>query len=213
MRWFAVVCHRASLPFLAPARLGCFLPALLLLGCSEPSTIDIEPERLLISAKSETLQLRATVKDRGGKVLSQTPVTFLSMTPTMATVDGSGSVQAITSGTATILIRAGKVSKEVDVLIQLAKRIAIDPDRPLFMLGVTKGFKATVYNDRDQPMIAGEIRWATSDPKIFTVDKEGNVKTVGEGEASLTVHAAGIQGSTTITVKHEELHKDGSLSQ
>jgi uncharacterized protein YjdB len=186
---------------------------LLCWGCSEPATIDIEPERLLIGSKSETLQLRATVKDNGGKILSQTPVTFQSMTPTMANVDGSGNVQAITSGTATILIRAGKVSKEVDVLIQLAKRIAIDPDNQMLMLGVTKGFKATVYNDRDQPMIAGEIRWATSDPKIFTVDKDGNVKTVGEGEASLTVHAAGIQGSTKITVKHEELHEDGTLTQ
>jgi uncharacterized protein YjdB len=135
------------------------------------------------------------------------------MTPTMATVDHLGNVQAVTSGAATILVESPPASKEVEVLVQLAKKITIAPRQPMMMLGVTKGFKATVINDRDQPMIAGEIRWSTSDPEIFTVDKDGNVKTLKEGKATLTAHAAGTQGTTEITVKHEELHEDGTLSQ
>ena len=194
-------------------RSGLVVVVLSSFACSEPASIDIQPERPLIGSKTETLQLRATVKDKNGKVLSQVPVTWASMTPTMANVDTSGNVTAVTSGTATILARAGQASKEVDVIVSLAKRIAFDPDKPLLMMGITKAFKVTVYNDRDQPLIAGELRWSTSDPKIFTVDKFGNVKTLEEGTATLTVHALGIEGKNEITVKHEELHEDGSLSQ
>jgi uncharacterized protein YjdB len=184
-----------------------------LAGCSSPATIDVEPKNLLLKGKSETIQLQPTVKDASGKVMHDVAVTFKSMTPTMATVDASGNVQAVTSGTGTILVSCGKASQEVEVIIQIPKKIEIDPSSPMMMLGVTKGFKATVINDRDQPMIAGEVRWVSSDPNIFTVDASGNVKTVNEGEAKLTAFAAGIESTTTITVKHEELHEDGTLSQ
>jgi uncharacterized protein YjdB len=135
------------------------------------------------------------------------------MTPTMATVDSAGLIKPVTSGTAAILVTADGVSKEVEVLVQLPKKIAIEPNNPMLMLGVTRGFKATVYNDRDQPMLAGEIHWSTSDPQIFTVDKQGNVTTKEEGEATLTVDAAGIRASTKVLVKHEELQEDGRLRQ
>ena len=139
---------------------------------------------------------------------------YTSLTETMLNVDETGTLQAVTSGTGTVLIQAGKLTKQVDVQIQIPKRIAIQSTSPMpLMLGVLTGFKATVYDDRNQPMIAGEIRWTSSDPEIFTVDDRGNVKTHKEGEATLTVHAAGIQGAMKVPVKHEELHEDGSLSQ
>ena len=117
----------------------------------------------------------------------------------MLKVDEAGSVQAVTSGTGSVLVEAGKLTKQVDVLIQIAKRIEIQTTSPMpLMLGVLTGFKATVFDDRNQPMIAGEIRWTSSDPEIFTVDDRGNVKTHKEGEATLTVHAAGIQGTMKV---------------
>ncbi len=182
-------------------------------GCNSPTTIEVESERLLLTGKGESLQLKPIVKGKDGQPLHDVPVTFRSLSPTLANVDSNGNVSAVTSGTATILIEAGKIARQVDVLIQIPKKIKIDPEAPWLMLGVTKGFKATIYDDRNRPMIAGEIRWSSSDPKIFTVDKFGNVKTLEEGKALLIAHAAGIQGNTEITVKHEELHEDGTLSQ
>lgn len=182
-------------------------------ACNSPATIEVEPARPLLTSKDDQLQLSATVKDDTGKVLSGAKVSFKSLTPTMASVDALGSVQAITSGSATILVESGKATKQVEVLIQIAKKIKIEPDSPMLMLGVTRRFKATVIDDRDQPMIAGEIRWSSSDPAIFSVDKEGDVKTLTEGTAKLQAHAPGISDSTEITVKHEELQEDGSLSQ
>ena len=97
---------------------------------------------------------------------------------------------------------------------KLPKKIVIEPFKRLLMLGVTKGYKAKVFDDRDEQMITGEgVRWSSSDPTIFTVDKYGNIKTIKEGKATLTAFAAGIKGTAEITVKHEEHHEDGSLNQ
>ena len=66
---------------------------------------------------------------------------------------------------------------------------------------------------RRAPGPCRKIRWASSDPTIFSVDSYGDVKTLTEGTAKLTAHAPGISDSTEITVKHEELGEDGTLSQ
>lgn len=194
-------------------RLLIVVPILLAAGCNSPATIDVEPARPLLTGKGKSLKLEATVKDEQGKVLSGVPVGFKSLTPTMASVDAMGNVTAVTSGTATVLVEAGKASRQVEILIQIPKKIVISPPDSLLMLGVSKRYKGTVIDDRDKPMIAGEIRWSSSDPEILTVDKYGDVKTLKEGAANLTAHAAGISSEMLITIKHEELLEDGTLAQ
>lgn len=181
-------------------------------GCKRAAKIEISPRSPLMTGKGDTLQLKATVMDEDGNKLPEVLVLFKSMTPTMATVDGQGKVSAVQSGDATILVRAGRVSQEINIQIQIPKKIVIKPFVRRLMVGVSKGYKATVIDDRDQPMITGEgVKWSTSDPTILTVDKYGNIKTVKEGIATLTAFAAGITGTAEITIKHEELHQDGSL--
>jgi uncharacterized protein YjdB len=204
------------------------LPLALLLAsaCQGPAKIEVEPARPLLGSKGDRLQLKVKVMDSSGGLLSSAAVQFKSLTPTMATVDGTGTVSPVTSGLATILVQSGKASKEVEIVVQIPTKIIIEPSSTtetsstcsatdcLLMLGVHKGFKATVVNDRDSPMIAGEVRWSSSAPAIFTVDTLGNVKTLTEGKATLTAFAAGIQGVKEITIKHEQVSEDGTtLSQ
>ena len=189
------------------------LTALAAVGCNGPAKIEIEPKNPRITSRAGTVQLVATVLNKEGTALPGVKRRFKTMTPTMATVDSNGKVTPVTSGTATVLVRAGKLSKEVDILIDIPTKIVILPDSFYLMLGVHKQYKATVYNDRKQVIITGGgVRWTTSDPAVFSVDKFGNIKTLTEGEAVLTAFAAGIKGSAKITVKHEELHKDGALT-
>ena len=181
-------------------------------GCQRVEKIKVSPERPLMSSRTEGLQLKAVALDKDGKELPDVRVIFKTMTPTMATVDGQGKVTAVQSGDATILMRAGRISRSVNIQIQIPKKIVIKPFVRNLMLGVRKQYKATVIDDRDQPMITGEgVKWSTSDPETITVDKYGNIKTVKEGRASITAFAAGIKGVAEITVKHEELDKEGVL--
>ena len=196
------------------------LGVLLLAACKpSPAKIEVAQENLLLQSKGDAVKIEATVKDREGKILPDAPITFKTMTPTMATVDPDGTVRAVTSGNATVLVQAGDVRKEVNVLVQIPAKLVVksrgegDFSSPVLMLGVTKGYSATVYNDRKEPMIAGDVTWEVSDPEILKVDKLGNIKTLKEGECTLTAHAAGLKGSLVIKVKHEELTEEGLLVQ
>ena len=183
-------------------------------GCkARPASLEVRPDNLLITEKGGTLQLQVIPRDGDGNQIDLTELSFKSMTPTMATVDGNGLVKAVQSGLATVLITANGVPKEVEISLQIPKKIEIDPDGAWLMLGVTKGFKATVINDRDKPILAGGVRWTTSNPEVASVDKHGNVKTLTEGTTTITAYAAGISGKTRLTVKHEEFNgEDGTLS-
>ena len=44
-----------------------------------------------------------------------------------------------------------------------------------------------------------ELAWTSSDDKIATVDKDGNVKAVAEGKATLTVTATQGSGDSAVT--------------
>lgn len=192
---------------------------LLCTACSPtPAKIEVK-EGLLIGSKDETVQIQPTVKDAKGNVLSDVKVSYKSLTPTMATVDQSGTVRPVSSGMATILVKAGDASTNVEVLVQIPTKIKIKPQaldqfsNPVMMLGVTRKYVATVFNDKNEPMIAGEVRWSSSNPEVLTIDKVGNVKSLKEGESTLTAVAAGLKGELTVQVKHEELSEDGLLSQ
>lgn len=190
------------------------LALVLAAGCKvRPASLDVKPDNLLITEKGGTLQLQVIPKDKSGNPMASSEVTFKAMTPTMATVNSSGLVKAVQSGLATVLISTNGLDKEVEISLQIPQKIVIDPDNKWTMLGVTRGYKATVINDRGKPILAGGVRWTSSNPEIASVDKFGNVKTLTEGVTTITAYAAGIQGDTKLTVKHEEFNdEDGTLS-
>ncbi len=47
------------------------------------------------------------------------------------------------------------------------------------------------------------IRWSVSDPSVVSIDRNGVVKTLKEGQVVITAYAGETRGQTTITVKHE----------
>jgi hypothetical protein len=190
------------------------LAIVLAAGCkARPASLDVKPDNLLITKKGGTLQLQVIPKDKNGTPMSSSEITFKAMTPTMATVNSSGLVKAVQSGLATVLISVDGLDKEVEISLQIPQKIVIDPDNKWTMLGVTRGYTATVINDRGKPILAGGVRWTSSNPEIASVDKFGNVKTLTEGVTTITAYAAGIQGDTKLTVKHEEFNEeDGTLN-
>jgi len=187
---------------------------LLLAGCqATPESLEIGPDNLLIDKKGGTLQLQIKPLDRNGNEITVKEISYKSMTPTMATVSPTGLVRGVQSGLATILVTAGGYAKEVEISLQIPAKVVIDPSNHWMMLGVTRGYKATVINDRGKPILAGGVRWSSSNPEVAKVDKFGNVKSLTEGKTEITAYAGGLKGTTGLTVKHEEFDDEsGTLS-
>lgn len=184
----------------------------LLAACDSPAKIEVEPKMPMLQNTEKTLKLKVTVKDKSGKVLPGAKYTFQALTPTLLSVDSTGSVRASQSGVGAVLVSVGKLTKKVEISIQIPKRIGIDPDSPTLNVGLRKNIKATLYNDRGKAMLAaGPVTWTSSDPEVVSIDKDGMIKTIKEGKATITARASGISGTTVITVEHEKMQADGYL--
>ncbi|MCB9557699.1 MAG: Ig-like domain-containing protein [Deltaproteobacteria bacterium] len=194
--------HRAS-------KLALLVLAVACGGCKSPAAIDVSPETIRLTHERRQLQLRAVVKDSSGSPLEGVPVSFASLTPTIVSAASDGLIRAVKSGTGTVLAKAGNVKQEVSVVVQIAKKVTIDPDGARLNLGVTRKFRASVLDDQDRPLLAiGTVTWESSNPAVATIDAQGNVKTLTEGKTVLIAKVAGLSGSTTLEVKHEKFNKE-----
>lgn len=192
--------------------LAVVLLQLLLSGCGSPKKIEVKPDPAMIRSKAVPLQLKVTVKDGSGKVLSDAKVSYQALTPTILTVDATGKVRATHSGAGAVMIKAGKIEKKHEISVVIPGRIDIDPANPTLNVGLKKNIKATLFNDRGKPMLAASnVVWSSSDPTVVSIDKDGMIKTIKEGKATITAKAAGIKGTTVITVQHEKMQPDGYL--
>ena len=190
----------------------CAFAGFVAIGCQTPAKLAVKPKARVITEQGGTLDLKIEVQDRSGKALSGQALRFTSLTPLLLSVDQDGKVKAIASGRGQVLVQAGRVERKVDVDIQIAARVGINPDSPILNQGVRKSFYATVYDEGDRAIITGTgVRWTTSDPTVATIDARGSVKTLKEGKAKITAYVGGINGSTELTVQHEKIQADGYL--
>ena len=133
--------------------------------------------------KGKTMQLKATVNPSKA---SDKSVTWSTSNKNVATVDENGLVKGISSGTATIKATSsnGKVAKcTVTVKRVVASSVTLDKTAATVYKGKTVQLKATVNPSN---AVSTAVTWSTSNKNIATVDKNGLVKGVGCGNATIT---------------------------
>ena len=126
-------------------------------------------------------------------------LTFTSSDESVVTVDGEGNIEAINEGEAIITVSfAGDdkyAASEAIVYVTVSMintRIDIRSDDSLDMfVGDEDNITAFVVADYGSGMIPvihlKSLEYSSSDESVVTVDEDGNVKAVGEGEAVITV--------------------------
>ncbi|MBI1740889.1 MAG: Ig-like domain-containing protein [Candidatus Koribacter versatilis] len=84
--------------------------------------------------------------------------------------------------------------------------IAVTPPTPQVQEGKTTPLTATgTYDDNSRKNITKTATWTSSNQAIATVDSSGVVSGVTAGSASISASAAGLSGSTTVTVTLADL--------
>lgn len=83
-------------------------------------------------------------------------------------------------------------------------RITLDPGRVAVVAGDTLRVKATVLNDRAQPISDAAVTWASSDPAIATIDATGLVTGFKEGNASLTATSGPVSTDAPVAVQSRD---------
>lgn len=185
--------------FITGLMLLCILPT----GCTkdtqEPATPGLQEIILnttdLSMATGETYTLTFTTVPESVEGIV---VTWNSSNEAIATVD-NGTVTALATGTATITASYEDISATCNVTVTDevgVKAVTVNPERATVNVGETVTLEATV-----EPADAEyELTWSSSNPDIASVDNNGTVTGLAEGDAIITAEAGGKTGSCNISV-------------
>jgi trimeric autotransporter adhesin len=113
-------------------------------------------------------------------------------------------VTAVGSGTAVVTAESGDHSAAVEVQVQPAASIQMDPaDLALASIGATGTVTATLRDAEGAEIVGVPLDWSSSDEDVVTVDAEGTVEAIGVGTATVSAGIGSIEGTTTVTVSQE----------
>ncbi len=128
-------------------------------------------------------------------------VTFVSSTPSVASVDADGKVTALALGTTTITITAKSgVSAQitVNVIATSAASISLNKTSAILKASETVDLIATVLPATTTDK---SVTWKSANNAIATVDANGKVTAVAVGKTTITATAAsGISATCEVTV-------------
>ena len=148
-----------------------------------------------------TVQLTATAKDTNGGTVSGTTFTWSSDDTNVATVDNSGLVSAVATGTATITATAGSISGTASITVtQPVAAVSVSPATASITEGGTQQLTATATDSGGATISGATFTYASSDTSVATVDSNGLVTAVKAGSATITATSGGVDGTAAITV-------------
>jgi uncharacterized protein YjdB len=149
------------------------------------------------------VQLTATTLDANGNLLTGRAITWQSGTPGVATVSGSGLVQAVAPGTASIIATSEGVtgSALVTVTPVPVARVDVTPSSATIPANSTLQLSASPKDATGNVLTGRAVTWASSAPAVAQVTANGFVVGLTAGTANITATSEGIVGTAALTVQ------------
>jgi len=179
------------------------------LSVQSVSSVAIAPNPVTIAqGTSRRFTATATLADGTTQDVTSS-VTWVSTTPTIATITNAGWVTGLAPGTTTIGAEIGGqfATAPLTVTSAIMASLAITPTAPADVaLGGTQQYKATGrFSDLTTQDLTNQVTWSSSDPGVAVVDGFGTASITGPGTA--TVKASGsINGSAATDQKVLTMH-------
>ena len=147
-----------------------------------PTTIAVTPDSVVLIALGHSTQLTAEVRDQAGRAMEGIPVAWSSADTTVAVVDSSGLVGAVSNGAVTVTATAGEAAGEARVTVmQSAGLVTVSPSVDTVSPGDTLRLVAEAYDENGHVVEGAVFMWSSSDAPVATVDPSGLVRGAGEG--------------------------------
>jgi trimeric autotransporter adhesin len=165
------------------------------------ATIQLTPSLDTIFV-TQTVQLRATLRDSTGASLDGRVVQWSSSSPAIATVSATGLVVGVVTGTATITgVSEGRsATARVVVVPQPVGAVIVSPAQSTLSVG--QSLKLTVQViDEDGTLLPGRaVQYRSSNTGVATVAIDGTVTGVTPGSSTITATSEGRTGTAQVTV-------------
>ena len=154
-------------------------------------TVSISPGVDTLQSAGATLRMEAEVRNPGGSLTSDQKASWAALDPSIATVDRSGLVTGRSQGIARITATAkGAVDTATVVVGQLSSDaiadVRISPDNSTLAVGDELRLVAEALSSNGVVIPGVKFAWSSSSADVATVDRDGQVKSLSEGEISIT---------------------------
>ncbi|WP_104161488.1 Ig-like domain-containing protein [Arthrobacter sp. ZGTC212] len=185
-------------------------------------TVSAVPDELEVG-ESSVLVAQLTFSD--GSTAPATEVEWVSADPSVAGVDGSGTVTAVIPGTVSISATQSGVTGTVIINVAtppvtgvptpsitdlatppvtdgtVITELVITPSIvPTQAVGGTSVLVAQLVYSDGSTALATEVEWDSADWKVAGVDEAGTVTAIGPGTVIISATQSGVTGTATITV-------------
>jgi uncharacterized protein YjdB len=158
----------------------------------------------------EQTALHADVTDETGRPITGQVVAWASSDPAVAQVDPSGRVLALAPGVVTLSAIAEGERTEVRLRVEPAPaptplrvhRVVIAKPAEQLVVGRPLQLAAAVFDERGQAM-ARPITWSCDPPSVATISRDGTLRGVSAGRATISADAEGVSGQLTVQVQAE----------
>ena len=158
------------------------------------TSIDVEPETIISLAFNGTEQLVATVYDENHIPMNGVTLTWVSDNPSVATVDSTGLVTAVSAGPVNVYAQdpSTMVYSNYAALVvspddtPVVTSILVTPDTITNVaFNGTQQLAATVYDQFGFPMTGITLSWVSISPSYVTVDSNGLATAVSTGASNI----------------------------
>lgn len=156
--------------------------------------------------KGQEEQLRAILSPTGA---DEKLVSWLSADPSVASVSQSGVVKGMSPGTTQVKAYVGELYAECTVVVEgvPVESIELSIDEAEMFVGNEFVVRATVY-----PYNADyEPEWSSSSTSSITVDADGRICAIAEGESTISFRAGDVTASCRVTVLDSRPAKIGDV--
>lgn len=166
-----------------------------------PARATITPTALQMEVGA-TANLVATLLTSSGQAISGAAFTWTSSAPANASVDGTGMVQALQVGTATVTAESSGFSatSQITVVAQGPDRVEVQPATARIDAGGQLQFSATVFDANDTELPGWPVTWSVVDAGVATIDASGLLTGLAAGTTTVRATASQVEGAATVTV-------------
>lgn len=174
-------------------------------GCGqEVKIVEVDPPNIMFVKSSQSEKLSAKALDLHSAEMPGVSFSFSSENPSVADVDGNGTVRPKGNGSTAIIVSTPTgVTGESFVKVCLPKEIKCDPvDKLNLRVGVSAPIKCKV-TDCNDAVIPGRVELKQADEKMLL--KEGDDIFIGlaVGDTSITVKGFGLEKTVAVRVDEQ----------
>jgi len=166
--------------------------------------VKVEPDSLVLQP-GHTGDFYAVAYDSAGNVLTGRAVSWTISDSTVARISGTGTVTAVSAGTAQVTATVEGVSGTARVIVTsppptVVARVVVSPDSVVLQPGHTADLAAAAYDAEGHLLTGRAVSWTISDSTVARISGTGAVTAVSAGTATVTATVEGVSGTAKVIV-------------